>query len=176
MRCTDTIIRGHSSQRRLEHNGLAPGPYRTLRRQITTAHDLETFDRIAALSDLLDLYRDENPEQAELEKAIATGGLVLCLKSRTAYWEESPLEVNWWPREQAQWKFLVGLAKQANKLRDLGAEDLYDRRVARSTMSMRWGRLAELLPTSLEMLVVSNREGGYRLKLSRNQIFMFLDL
>lgn len=131
-----------------------------LRHNLLSSRDLESFERIAnVLGSLQGLYRDADPQQSDLEAAIATGDLVIVDRPgrREAYWETRPIEVDWFDFEKP-WELLCQLARNARYERPVGHLDLYEEGVAASTMANRWRRLKGLIPATLARYVRPGRE------------------
>ena len=146
-----------------------------LKHRITHFQNGEMFERIAAaVGDLRRLYVGKRPEQQAIDEAIARGGLVIDKRSYTAFWEKDQIEAEW-DRFRTAWRFLIALAEKAGLQGFVEESDLYGSTVvSKSTMGTNAERLKGLLPASLRKHVLPGpKPRTYRLKLSRQQIYLF---
>jgi hypothetical protein len=134
----------------------------------------EFTERIcAALSVLGRLYTDAERGQSEIEEAIATGDLVIVQDRAEAYWNAEPVSVD--PqRNRLSWKLLVQLARKARTRSEIAEADVYDHPRSKSTLAMAVHRLQEMLPPSLEALIVPGiQKHTHRLDLASRSVHIF---
>jgi len=134
----------------------------------------ELTERIcAALSVLGRLYMDAEPGQSEIEEAIATGGLVIVEDRAEVHWNKELVALD--PgRNRLGWKLLIQLARKARTRSDVREADIYDNPRGNSALAMAVHRLQELVPPSLEALIVPGiQRHTHRLDLPSRSIHIF---
>lgn len=132
----------------------------------------EMFERIAtALGELQSLYEEEDTRRTTIERAVASGGLVIVEDSREVYWKQERLET----LSKRSWTFLIALARKAPRRGAVDYRDVFDgEAVSNSAMSTVWGRLKERLPASLSRLVEPGESPQtYRLVLEGHRVHFF---
>lgn len=145
-----------------------------LRFRLTDRRGLEVAERVAAaLGDLRSLYVGTRPEQAAIEEAIASRGLVLLREPREAYWASERVDVDWY-RHDTSWQFLWALAQKAARSSPIGEADLFDDVVSRSAMSTAFGRLKKHLPADLwRHILPGATPRTYRMDLQDRRAYLF---
>jgi hypothetical protein len=146
-----------------------------LRQKLQGLHNGEVFDRIAAaLGGLKQLYLDGSPHQSAIDEAIAAAGLVIDESARKVWWNREVVEANWksYPK---RWEFLIKLAEKALRRAAVQEQDLFeDSGASRSAMAMNASRLQELLPASLQKLIIPGQAlRSYRLDLEPLLVRLF---
>jgi hypothetical protein len=146
-----------------------------LRQKLQGLHNGEVFDRIAAaLGGLKKLYIDGSPRQSAIDEAIAADGLVIDESARKVWWNREVVEADWksYPK---RWQFLIKLAEKALRRAAVQEQDLFeDSGASKSAMAMNASRLQELLPVSLQKLIIPGRERrSYRLDIEPHLVRLF---
>lgn len=130
-------------------------------------------DRIArAVADMDILYRGIDPCSTRLELAIQSGGLVIDMQGRTAWWDRTQIELG---NSVKNFKFLSALARKTRWRQDLIEDDVYDDDQADSpspsALPNLWSRVGRVLPGSLSQLIGRGRQPrSYRLNLEPHRI------
>ena len=129
-------------------------------------------DRIArAIQDMGQLYRGIDPSISHLDRAIASGGLVIHEPSQSAWWDGDQINFG---NSTNNFNFLAALARKACRTQAVTETDLYpDDSPSTSTMGNRWNRLGRCLPGSLAQLIQPGAlPRSYRLLLEAQRILV----
>jgi hypothetical protein len=149
-----------------EARGLLPSVLRGHRGSVV-------HDRIArAVADMDILYRGIDPCSTRLELAIQSGGLVIDMQGRSAWWDRTQIELG---NSVKNFKFLSALARKTRRRQDLIEDDVYDDDQADSpspsALANLWSRVGRILPGSLSQLIGRGRQPrSYRLNLEPHRI------
>jgi hypothetical protein len=121
---------------------------------------------------LSELGEVESPD-TEVDRAVATGALVLIEGQSDAYWDGSKIPCEWYRFPQL-WGFLVSAAKAAKRREVIDRFSLGKRESAEKLKHRKY-HLTRLdgFPPSLAKLLRSAGKGTYRLNLKPDQIRVF---
>jgi hypothetical protein len=133
----------------------------------------ELFDRIArSVSDLGSIYDPDEVQVGSLEEVIGMGGLVMIEQERRAYWNCDIVQLE---KGHRNWDFLWLLAQRAKVRASVTESDVFpEQTVSISTMPTIRGRLAKVIPPSLDKLIEADKSQNraYRLNLDADRIHL----
>jgi hypothetical protein len=123
----------------------------------------------AALAEVDVIYRRPAESEDLVEWLRQEHRLVIVDKqSRVVYWDGKEV-VDAWEKKRVLWDFLWKLAQRAGQERPLRREDIQPGTTGNPGKHRR-GRLSEILPGSLDVLIEDDRSGGYQLHLKPSEI------
>lgn len=144
---------------------------RTLvRQEVCNAAAVEQI--IAALMDAAEMYRTADDGREKLAKAVAEKRLVLVDSPRRAFWNSQRIDVDW-ERKPMLWELFWELASRAQRGLPVDRELLSNKKSERAIRDRR-SDLGSLLPIDLNNQIVSAGRYTYRLKLSPEDIAIFV--
>ena len=121
---------------------------------------------------LYGLDESADPEQARIDSAVTTGGLVLVETSRSAYWNCQSIEIDWY-RYSKGWDYLWLLAERSQLGKAIGRWVFGDSDDA-AFLTKKKSRLKETkgFPAALIQRIESLRIGTQRLDLPQDLIWL----
>jgi hypothetical protein len=147
-------------------------PTHGIRSFVACHRDYDLIDRmVLALIDIAEYYEQRPSNEAEIEDAIATGGLVVVEQAREVYWQMKFVDVQW-NKHRKPWELMLRLAQTRGK-GSVSEQDIYGQPMKESTFPNLRSDLGKLLPVSLDILIEPGELKSYRLCLRYDQFHLF---